>query len=283
MQNRTVVYNPKDHYRYSSFSQCNGTLGFDCFFRPLSSCQLTPEEIDYSNPKYKKAPHRPRAKRAVPESVVRIFSKTSAHPDSYYFLWRIQATFFMVQFNDKLKKWINEFKPKYIVNPKDRYDASVFIRRGHKYLEMKLVSSDKYRYPLEILRKLKSDGNNKKLSVFVNSDDPEALNEFLKFSDIYDISYYNCTRPKGGHDHFIVTDNKIALWESVSSFANLVELINVDHIIGTIGSNWGRLILELNLQKYPNGSRFPYFEVGENPCITPSQCRMCNRKISFSW
>ncbi|KAH0795525.1 mitochondrial inner membrane protein required for protein import [Histomonas meleagridis] len=277
--NRTVVYDPTDQNRYSNFSQCKGLNGFDCFFQPLSSCQLKPEEIDYSNPRYLKDP--PFNRTQLPESVNKFFSETSSPPEIYYFLWRMQTAYFISHYNDNLKEWVKEFKEKYIVNPKDHYDVSVFIRRGSKYIEMKLVPADKYRYPLEIIKKLKSD--NKKLSVFVNSDDSKALNEFLQYKDMYDISYYNCTRPKGGHDHSLAHDEKSALWESISSLANLVELVKVDYMVGTMGSNWGRLILELNMQYFNNSVRFPFFEVGDNVCVTPSQCRICNKKLAFDW
>ncbi|KAH0791123.1 mitochondrial inner membrane protein required for protein import [Histomonas meleagridis] len=278
--NRTVVYDPREQNRYTNFSHCKGTQGFDCFFRPLSKCQLTSDEINYSNPKYLKAP--PVNRFSIPESVIKVFSQTASPPEVYYFLWRIQTAYYITHPNDNLKKWLKEFKEKYIVNAKDHYDVSIFIRRGSKYLEMNLVPSDKYRYPLEIIRKLESY-DNKKLSVFVNSDDSNALNEFLQYKDFYDFSYYNCTRPKGGHDHSNAHDAKTALWESISSLANLQELIKADYMIGTVGSNWGRLIIELNMQYFNKSVRFPFFEVGDSVCVTPSHCRVCNKKLSFIW
>ena len=149
--NRTLVYDPNDRHLYSRCSECAGTSGFDCYFRPISSCILTKEEINLTNPRYKKENIDTRF--TIPKSVQAIIEKTATPPKLYYFYWRIQAAYFMVRFNDNTKKLVQELREKNLVNPKDHYDVTMHIRRGNKYAEMKLIDTAKYRSSLPFRRR----------------------------------------------------------------------------------------------------------------------------------
>ncbi|KAH0787874.1 mitochondrial inner membrane protein required for protein import [Histomonas meleagridis] len=273
--NRTVVYDTKDNHRFLNCPQCSGSNGFDCYFQPVSSCKFTKEEINYSDPKFMRIIEHPQA--ALPESVRSVMQRIAIPPELHSFYWRVQSAYFITRFSDNLTKWVKEFRNKALVNPKDHYDVSMHIRKGDKYLEMKLIDTSKYLYPLEVLNKLiRKD----KISVFISSDDQQPIDYFLKFRDRFDISYYNFSRRKGGFDLWKIND---FFDMSLSSFANLEEAVNADYVIGTLSSNWNRLILELNMQYYPNATKFPYLEVGDVQCLTPYQCEVCNKTLNFGW
>ena len=85
---------------------------------------------------------------------------------------------------------------------------------------------------------------------------------------------------KGGYHHRM---DKDLYADATSSLVNLVEFVKFDYMVGNINSNWNRLMIKLHLQYFQNTTKFPFLEVGDNPCSTPIQCRIYNKKIDSNW
>lgn len=272
--NRTVLTHPKFFNKFIKSPLCKGKPGLDCFFIPISNCTFTEKEILSNEQKF--LPLNLGNRLEIPNSILPIIEKSATPKSLYYFYWRIQATYFMVRFNSITKEIISDFRKKFLINPKDLYDVSIHIRHGDKYKEMKLINTQFYTYPLEILHKLLK----RKLSVFVSSDDPSAIDYFVSLDKKkYEISYFNYQGQEKVYDLNNLTNG---FNNSIQSFSNLLESNKSRYLIGTLKSNWNRLILEVRLQNH-HVMDLPYFEVGEIECITPTQCNYINSTLSFSW
>lgn len=270
-ENRTVIYYPNSSSLLSSKNFCIENSGLDCFLSKISNCSFSKRQIDSNHQKFKKISIRNfTGFFYYPQSIIPILQKSASPVSKYNLCWKIQALFFLVRFNENMKFWLNDFKTKNLINSKDQYDVAINVRHGDKHLEMLLIDTKDYIYPLEILHKLLD----RKLFVFISSDDESAIQFLLKLNkDKYDISYINQTRsPKG---FFMQKNLKNGFNQSIFSFSDLSESIKANYLIGTLSSNWNRLILELRLQ-YGSYMNLPYFEVGNNQCVTPNQCKLYN-------
>lgn len=272
-ENRTVINHPHFFPKFSQSHICKRKPGLDCFLIPISNCSFSEKEI-LSNPKRFTPFDIPRLE--IPKAILPIIQKTATPKSLYYFYWRIQAAYFMVHFNNITKRLIDDFRKKHLINPKSQYDVSLHIRHGDKHREMPLIKTDFYLYPLEILFKL----FNRRLSVFISSDDQSAVNFFDSIDKKkFDISYFDFQRQKNGYNLKRLSNG---FNNSIQSFSNLIESINSHYLIGTLQSNWNRLILELRLQYQPE-MELPYFEVGGIRCVTPIQCKHFSSDLYFDW
>lgn len=272
--NRTVIYYPNDYYKLSTSNKCKKP-GLDCFFLPISSCNFSKKEIDSDPYKFQKYPINDWSRYyKYPRSIISIISKTATPQSLYYFYWRIQVKHFILRLNKDMEKWINNFRNEALINPKEFYDVSIFIRHGDKSREMKLIPTNEYMYPLEILSRLL----NRKISVLVSSDSSLSINYFSNLnSSKFEFSYFKYERPLKGH---YFTNVKDIFNNSIQSFSDLFESIKANYLIGTLQSQWCKLILEMKLFSNFN-MNLPYFEIGQIKCITPIHCRYLKKKLKF--
>ena len=131
--------------------------------------------------------------------------------------------------------WIREYEKENCKNCKNEYDISTHIRHGDKGSEMKLIDADVYKEAIKIITSL---GMKKNYTVYVNADDQESVDAIHSLS--YDVASFN-----QGRYNYGVSQNKNVKNVGLISFANLYNQIRADHCVGTIGSNWNRLIYEL--------------------------------------
>ena len=179
-----------------------------------------------------------------------------------------------MRLNEETEKLVNEIRNKALVNPKDHYDVMIHVRHGDKHKEMKLINTKDYVYPLEIISKLLQ----KKLSVFVSSDDQEAIDYLINLDKKkYEFSYFNFKHHSNGY-----SDKKRGFDNSLQTFADLFESAKANYLIGTLISNVDRVILELRLL-YGGDMNLPFFDVSETICITFSQCKALGMVFNLIW
>lgn len=274
--NKTVIYYPNSFSALSKGGNCTKS-GLDCFLIPISSCMFSKEEIDSNRVRFQKHSITDYSRLwSYPMSILPILQKTATPKPLYFFYWRMQASFFLLHFNDNTLKWFNIYKKNFLVNPKSFYDVEIFVRHGDKFTEMKLIDVKKYVFPLKIISKLL----NRKISVYVSSDSQIALDFLINLSDRkYEISYLKFQRSQNG---FSFKSSNNGFYNTLLSFADLWESKNSNYHIGTLSSNWNKLIIQLRLQYFPP-MNLPYFEVGDIKCITPVQCRLYDIPINFKW
>lgn len=265
------MFFPNSTSFHSSKKHCSETSGLDCFFLPITNCSFPSHVITSNKRKFKIYSLHSRYGLSPP-LLDPIIQKTGTPKNLYYFYWRAQTSFFLVRYNPFFTKFLEKFKKKSLINEKKIYDVSISVRHGDKGVEMTLINTTDYVYPLKLLSKL----FNRKLSVFVSSDNQNAIDSLLSLnSDKFEISYFNYQRSKKG----FAVDNSVDMFNnSIHSFAELSQ--SIKYIIGTIRSNWNNLILQLRLQYLPP-MELPYFEVGNKKCITPYHCKFFNQEFSL--
>ena len=151
--------------------------------------------------------------------------------------WFIQASAFITRLNERTVNWIREYEKQHCKECKIEYDISTHIRHGDKGSEMKLIDVDVYKEAIKIITSL---GMKKNYTVYVNADDQESVDAIHSLP--YDVASFNQSRHNYG-----VSQNKNVKNVGLISFANLYNQIRADHSVGTIRSNWNRLIYELKL------------------------------------
>ena len=274
--NRTLIYYP--NYRYMNLhmskEKCKDKLGFDCFIHPITSCKFTAKEIDSNKKRFLRLGFFKGFSRTIPNSIIPIIEKSGTPKELYFYYWRLQATYFVLRLNEETEKLVNEIRNKALVNPKDHYDVMIHVRHGDKHKEMKLINTKDYVYPLEIISKLLQ----KKLSVFVSSDDQEAIDYLINLDKKkYEFSYFNFKHHSNGY-----SDKKRGFDNSLQTFADLFESAKANYLIGTLISNVDRVILELRLL-YGGDMNLPFFDVSETICITFSQCKALGMVFNLIW
>lgn len=267
--NRTVIFDPNYTPIYSKNDQWRGKGGLDCYLMPISNCTFTAEEIA-SNPQKFMRSNDPSP---FPQFIITFIEKTGTPKSLYLFDWRIQSAFFITKLKNYTRMNVSLFREKYLVNPKEHYDVSVSIIQGDKYLEMPLAPPKYYTYPIELIHKLLG----RKISVFVCSDAQFPITYFSTLNQSkFEFSYFNHRRPEKGYSQEKnVTHSFIFM---IQSFADLFETTKGQNMIGTLGSNWNRLMLELRLQQ-DTTMNLPYFEVGSLPSISPNHCKHLNSRL----
>ncbi len=151
--------------------------------------------------------------------------------------WTIQAEAFITRLNERTVNWIREYEKENCKGCKNEYDISSHIRHGDKGSEMKLIDADVYKEAIKIITSL---GMKKNYTIYVNADDQESVDAIHSLS--CDVASFN-----QGRYNYGVSQNKNVKNVGLISFANLYNQIRADHSVGTIGSNWNRLIYELKL------------------------------------
>ena len=155
---------------------------------------------------------------------------------------------------------------------KNEYDISSHIRHGDKGSEMKLIDADVYKEAIKIITSL---GMKKNYTIFVNGDDQESVDAIHSLS--YDVASFN-----QGRYNYGVSQNKNVKNVGLISFANLYNQIRADHSVGTIGSNWNRLIYELKSTVGMKSDGF-ILEVGREGCISYAHCLLKKRQLDCKW
>ncbi len=175
--------------------------------------------------------------------------------------WFIQASAFITRLNERTVNWIHEYEKENCKECKNEYDISLYIRHGDKHKEMTLIDADVYKEAIKIITTL---GMKKNYTVYVNGDDQESVDVIHTLKD--NIVSLNRSRLNYGFRN-LTKQYHIAL----ISFADLFYQIRADHCVGTIGSNWNRLIYELKMTVGMRSDGF-ILEVGRVSCISSRHC-----------
>ncbi len=186
--------------------------------------------------------------------------------------WRIQGATFVTRLNERTVNWIREYEKESCKDCKNEYDISTHIRHGDKGSEMRLIDADVYKEAIKIITSL---GMKKNYTVYVNADDQESVDVIHSLP--YDIASFNQSRHNFGYN-----ENKLEKHVGLISFANLYNQVRADHIVGTIGSNWVRLIYELKSTVGMKSDGF-ILEVGRVLCISSSHCSSKGNILQTGW
>ena len=186
--------------------------------------------------------------------------------------WRIQAATFITRLNERTVDWIRKYEKENCRDCKNEYDISLYIRHGDKEIEMKMIDANVYKETLKILTNL---GMKKNYTIYANADDQESVDI------IHTIPYFIVSINRTRHN-FGIKELMRESHISLISFTDLYNQIRADHSIGTISSNWNRLIYEL---KNTVGMKSDgiIFEVNNEKCISYSHCIRKRQMLTVGW
>ena len=208
--------------------------GFDCFFEKITNCSLRDqkEKVDV---KY----FRPTDNHIVPEFIKPIIKRLKIPDDLSYYYWRLCATAFVYRENKVAKQWVKELEEDYLVNPVDHYDVSIHVRHGEKSSEMKLVYGDDIMSAIKVIMKLL---NKNKLNIFLSSEDPKII-EWFNDNTNHSITYFDFQLENFYPKQYTTLASVLV----PQMLANMKHSLFSNFVIGTIGSNWNRLLIELRM------------------------------------
>ena len=191
--------------------QCRNTKGMECYFVPITNCTK-------DNIKNVFDPGRNHQRDLVPS----IFKGNDLD------WWRAQATRYMI---GNPQPWLKEYirKQRIILFGKDEIPDNVInvhVRHGDKWKEMKLLPFSDYMDRANIIRKVHPEVD----KIFLSTEDPQVIEETKNYPT-WKFYYTNETRT-----------NTVA--PPRASFTNLFIGADCDYFIGTLASNWDRMIDE---------------------------------------
>lgn len=241
--------------------------GFDCFFEPITNCTVNLSDADIVY-------FQPSDNHIVPDMIKPIISQLKIPDDLSYYYWRLCATAFFYRENEVAKQWVRELEEDYLVNPVDHYDVSIHVRHGEKSSEMALVYGNDMMGAVNVIKTLK---NKDRLNIFVSSEDPAIIEWFKRYSG-HSITYFDFQL----ENFYPKQYTSLASVLVPQMLANMKHSIFADYVIGTIGSNWHRLLIELRMTTAGKANNY-YFEVGDHICLSVQHCLMTNRTFHMNW
>jgi len=269
---------------------CKEQTGFACFFHRLTNCSYP------SKSEIKSARANIRSNARVIRFVIRMARDRTPYPilfekllhcapvGSKKYWWRQQAACFMVRPNERtigmMDHWAREIRSVdgYGIAPCG--SASMHIRHGDKGREMELFSLDKYLEKLDYLRQ-----NNNfpitslPLPIFVSTEDDEVIRQMLTMNNTKNINFFwlqeelhngNMKELKLQGPNRILKD-LTTLRMALTSFA----------FVGTLRSNWNRLIEELR-STVGQRARAPFYDLSSN-CSGVNDCKAKGREVFFGY
>ncbi|OHS98899.1 hypothetical protein TRFO_34767 [Tritrichomonas foetus] len=266
----------------SNGSFCKNDTSFFCFFEEISNC------TDYY---YSKKPNHNVLfyhdnKWPSPFHYVNwlndLLKDTPMykHPDVYLFYSTSQILAYLLRPNQRLLKWMDDFVLNNSLNIDTHYnkiDVAMHIRHGDKGSEMKLVPTMDYVKALKVIQKIEKRKN---LTVYVTTEDHNAVKELKDKVKDATIVFYDQHRENGGYNNFKRNGEYITL----VTMMNLREVLRAKYYIGTERSCWGYMAYML---RQTAGFHFSdqFFEVGQQKCISVCHCRKIGmpRSAPNSW
>lgn len=266
--NRVLIIAEDTSHPYYDAAFCGATKSFhDCYFEPVSSCTLAdvakvlsaevmnlvnvPElsgvEHDRPDELVLKLSGAPRDRLLRPPILQMLLDTSPIDPTKHYYWWRAQSAAFLVRPNNRTLEYMNVQRMK--VFPKDVIDKgtiSCHIRRGDKWTETTVTEDAAYMKVIEDLLAVADVKNlGLKREIFLSTEDPEAVNYFQTLEG-WSVHFTNVPRKPDQQKTTMQYAREIGpAREMIFSLINLDLALKCDAWVGTLSSNWCRLIDEL--------------------------------------
>ena len=259
---RILLFSPSPNGVWTQGSFCEGFDNFhDCYFEPISSCNYhdvvravaTTDivEVDQSSDQRhvklvtlsKSAALGEDADRkfVVPTSLLKFVQDSNIRNDSLYFWWRAQGLACIVRPTARTLAGIKTAQEQQSWTSMPDGAISVHVRHGNKGTEMPLLPDETYLALAEDLVR-ESPGLNR--VIYLSSEDPQSV-AFFTALDTWTVLTVNATRPEGAVDASEYARSVGADQEVLKTLVDLDFALQCFGWVGTIESNWGRMIEEL--------------------------------------
>ncbi|CAF1580815.1 unnamed protein product [Didymodactylos carnosus] len=172
--------------------------------------------------------------------------------------WRTQLAYYMIRFNERVTEHIeqitNQTFPQGLEHARPL--IAVFIRRSDKIAQKEMLRAYSLREYFDLF-----DSDAKRAlvrNVYLNSEDEGVFDEFKKnliYSSYYRLFYINQTRGYVFHQFGGQSAERLSQI-ALNFLTDLYIEANADMHVGTLSSNWCRLVDELRLSA---GKKIPYY------------------------
>lgn len=234
-----------------------------CYFEPISNCSLkdaravlgvealnydgltTVQLLDADRPDEKvvKILQGPQHPHFYPPLFSTFLETSPINPDKFYYWWRAQSLAFLLRPNNRTLDELRDRKGRMYPWTIERGTISCHIRHGDKFLEYRPTDDRAYVKALEEVLAL--DGQRAlKRHVFLLTDDPKSVRYFSKLQN-WNVTYTSVPRSE---EHTVPIERALKHGRANELLHSLVDLdlaLECDAWVGTLTSNWSRLIDEL--------------------------------------
>jgi hypothetical protein len=234
------------------------------------------------------------AQSAVPEAFRKFIHCTSFIEGIAFYWWRSVSTAYLLRPNAPTRKLLKEYST-LDFNPNKEKCVSIYIRRGDKHVEMKLVKTIRYLEVAKMFYRTSMipglpETNNSRPVIFIGSEDPTAIDKTVAwgnqnnwkiiYTNLFDrksvSAYMNNTEQVG------LRSTKVAKHHDLEYFSMLLNLqyhLQCEAFVCTMGSNYCRVIDELKATVAGKIHRH-YADITE--CNNPS-CVRIDRNFHLGW
>ena len=238
---------------------CDGYKTFyECYFEPVSSCTLNDllqnqsiSEIPVLQPggeqqhlqlvRVLMGSFEASRTRLIPPQVEPLLRSTFVAPSKRYFWWRAQGVAYILRPNPRTLQEIAARKAKSFARQIPFGTISVHIRHGDKAREMVLVPDEVY---LRKAEELLAAFPELTRTIFLSTEDSESVKFFRQVSNwtvlLVDTPRQTKVMSPADFANDIGADEEV-----LNSLTNLDLALDCSAWVGTLGSNWNRLIEEL--------------------------------------
>lgn len=268
--NRVLVVAHDPEHPFYDADWCGRDVSHhDCYFEPISSCTMADVAARIGQSmafNFSTLPEIKHLKDDLPEAVAvqyRNYPEESQFhppifapfleaspidPEKYRYWWRAQTVAYIVRPNKRSLERIRERKlATYPMGNISRGTISVHVRHGDKWTEMPNAVPDDGAFS-KAVEELYADAGQAwrlKRAIFLSTEDPESIEHFQGLQS-WDVSFTHVPRkPDRTKSTILYAKEYGPANEVFDSLVNLDLALDCDAWIGTLTSNWCRLIDEL--------------------------------------
>ena len=189
--------------------------------------------------------------QAVPPQFKALLRASPVRPDKWYYWWRAQSAAYIVRPNARLRNEIEARKRRAFAGERVRSGTiSVHVRHGDKYVESALVEDGVYLRVAEEMYKAQQNLSNVARTerlrhrIFLSTEDPQTVEAFGAAVE-WDVQVTDIMRESSATSTLAHAAAIGPYEEMLNSLMNLDLALQGDGFVGTLSSNWCRLIDEL--------------------------------------
>lgn len=261
-----VLAHDPDHPYYDPTYCGNNANYHDCFFEPVSSCSLSDArnlagltdyefsrltevrwlEADKPNEAVVKLSLMPEQHNFAPSIFGDFLATSPIDPAKHQYWWKAQSVAFLVRPNERTLSEIRKRKKLTFHQHIQPGTISCHIRHGDKWAETELTEDKSYVRALEeLMSQAKEQNKSLKREVFLSTEDPLSVAYFRNLTG-WTTHFTHVPRKPDRYVSNMQYAQKIGkATEILNSLVNLDLALDCDAWVGTLTSNWCRLIDEM--------------------------------------
>lgn len=189
--------------------------------------------------------------QAVPRQFKALLGASPIRPDRWYYWWRAQSAAYIVRPNARSRNEIEAHKRRAFAGERIQPGTiSVHVRHGDKYVESALVEDGVYLRVAEDMyqaqQNLSSVAQTERLRprIFLSTEDPQTVTAFNAAAE-WDVQVTDVVREASVTSTLAHAATIGPYEEMLNSLMSLDLALQSDGFVGTLSSNWCRLIDEL--------------------------------------